>query len=172
VGDYTQGTVKIRGGVPTEQAEEVRKLLNDAGFGWDDRDEYDRETWRLIRRREDSEIDWSAGDFTAESCTGDAAEQVVSDILELCPEVRICAQTDPAYEWLGLLAMATPELGRYDAECDANGNPLFRRTEILEWVNEAQGPFEQPGGVVGYLFRKMGGPWVEALFPQPEEVPA
>jgi hypothetical protein len=63
-----------------------------------------------------------------------AHDDYATDIIEAAPGATFVCWTDPKYEWLGGLVMYTPNLGRFDADCDANGVPAIGPYAILQAV--------------------------------------
>lgn len=63
---------------------------------------------------------------------------------------------DPAYEHLGEVHLNHPDLGRFRADCDALGRPMFASEEIAHM-------FAHAGGEHAVLDRMTGRTWERAL---------
>lgn len=98
--------------------------------------------------------------YTNRSVPGDAPSDLADELIEAAPGATFIAWTDPAYEWLGTLVRYTPELGRHEAECTAEGAAVLGEWEILTALNV---------GGVGQLKRAVGTPWSEALTGRAQE---
>jgi 3'-phosphoadenosine 5'-phosphosulfate sulfotransferase (PAPS reductase)/FAD synthetase len=55
---------------------------------------------------------------------GDAPSDVADALVEAAPGSTFHTWTEPAYEWLGVTVMCAPDLGRFQADCDASGAPI------------------------------------------------
>jgi len=74
------------------------------------------------------------GNWEAEEMTVGYYDECASVLIKLDPNIVFYCWSDPAYEWLGGLVMYTPELGRFDADCDSTGNAVFRAEQIMGFV--------------------------------------
>jgi hypothetical protein len=83
-------------------------------------------------------------------------------LIEAAPGATWHGHEDPRYEWLGTLAMYTPELGLYTHDCDAQGNPVFAVQEVRAMLADPD-----------QADRLLGKPWDDAIAALlPEEVTA
>lgn len=87
-----------------------------------------------------------------EAVLGSIADQdIPGKLIELDPTIVFCIWQDPKYEYLGDVAMHTPELGTYLGPCDASANV------VLTW----DAMQDSPTG--GDIDRRFGRPWVDAI---------
>ena len=70
--------------------------------------------------------------YTDRSVTGTASQEIAEALIEAAPGATFIVWTDPAYEWLGAMVRYTPELGRHDADCTAEGSAVFAEQEICD----------------------------------------
>lgn len=83
----------------------------------------------------------------------------LASLLESCaPQSSFTIWEDPKYEWLGSLNLLTPELGRFTAECDANGRAVFTETEVQNMVANHTGT-----DLADNLMRASGAAWRRVL---------
>lgn len=61
--------------------------------------------------------------------------ELTQPIVEAAPGATWIMWEDPKYEWLGDVAVYTPELGLYTQACDSDGNPVFTDLEIESVLN-------------------------------------
>lgn len=113
--------------------------------------------------------DWMGGDVPQtlelghnyvdnEKSVGQTAD-IASDLIEAAPGATFVIWEDPNHEWLGSVCMYAPDLGRYDAECDADGNPVFEISSLLEKADQQAtvGDFREQ-------LEKLGGkPWQDRM---------
>lgn len=95
-----------------------------------------------------------------DQCSGDLSEDIAARLIDEAPGAFFRTWTDPAYEWLGSLVIYQPGLGRFDANCDADGTPCFRSDEV-----EAMLAAYPSGNARDRLYRrvKLGTAWLEAV---------
>lgn len=72
--------------------------------------------------------------YTARGTYLDAASDVAEHLIAHAPGAWFTAWTDPDEDGLGEMVRYVPSLGRHDAECDAEGQAVFREQEITQWV--------------------------------------
>ena len=102
---------------------------------------------------EGSADDLAAGLIMYDARCGIAGEMAAA-LAEAVPGASFYLWEDPAYEWLGDVYAYTPALGMFTAECDSNGEPMFRLSDVLATIGTANGDAEA-------VKRAMGGPWRE-----------
>lgn len=68
-------------------------------------------------------------------------------------------QEDPKYEWLGVLVMFTPSLGRYEQACGSGGTPLFTDSEVRDMLDLVWTKRLDTNGAN----RMLGKPWFDEL---------
>jgi hypothetical protein len=90
--------------------------------------------------------------FTAEEARIDTYDEIVTACIAADPGIAILATNDPYPPYLGGLSAYTEELGRYDHDCDGEGNPVFTAKEVLALP---PGPLSRR--------RALGIPWEEAF---------
>jgi hypothetical protein len=56
---------------------------------------------------------------------GDAPSDVADELVTAAPGATFHTWTEPAYDWLGVTVMYAPDLGRFQADGDANGSPVL-----------------------------------------------
>lgn len=66
---------------------------------------------------------------------------------------------DPMHEWMGQLYYSHPQLGDFDSECDANGQPLIEAYTINMILKESNSDRE----VVASLKERLGINYIEAF---------
>jgi hypothetical protein len=127
MGDRTSGTLTIH----TAGPEHVRAIL-------DVIDEYHLTEAADFRRGDGKELPaiqlhaaYQVGEFYCGS-----ADEIADMLRENAPGASWTVHEDPAYSWLGSVTIYTPELGRWDAECDAGGTAQFTAAAILERVGD------------------------------------
>ena len=81
--------------------------------------------------------------WSAEDANTAFYQEVASRIIDRFPEVSFECWNDPAYDYLGGLVMYTPELGRWEGECDSDGNAVLTASQIkglpMKKIHEAAG---------------------------------
>lgn len=90
--------------------------------------------------------------YTSRWAAGSESQDLADALIEAAPGAKFTTWTDPAYEWLGTVVRYTPELGRHQAECDAEGNAVFSASELLAAVGNHP-------ALAAYI----GEPWSRAL---------
>jgi len=96
--------------------------------------------------------------YTERLAALDAADELAAELIDAAPGVKFTLWTDPAYEWLGTLVRYTPELGRHDAECDAEGQGVYFEAQILAALRTG-GPAVGAQAVLALV----GVAWTETL---------
>jgi hypothetical protein len=76
--------------------------------------------------------------YTNRSTAGDASQDLAGEIIEAAPGATFTTWTDPAYEWLGVLARYVPALGEHNAECNGEGQAVFSEPEIIEALGRGE----------------------------------
>lgn len=59
-------------------------------------------------------------------------DEYASKLIELAPKAVWQFYEEPKYEWMGTCAWYHPEPGLYEADCDANGNPVLGFDQIAD----------------------------------------
>ncbi|MCW2901571.1 MAG: hypothetical protein JWO67_3836 [Streptosporangiaceae bacterium] len=91
--------------------------------------------------------------YTHHTADGESPSDLGHLMIEAAPGASFTAWTDPNEDYLGLLVRYTPELGRHDAECDANGAAVFTEDEIMRALT----------GWRAGIRALVGSAWTEAL---------
>ena len=66
-----------------------------------------------------------------------SADEHADNLIAAAPGCSFVLWEDPKYEWLGSVEAYTPELGRFTAECDANGTPVLTPEAIKAMIDKA-----------------------------------
>ena len=82
--------------------------------------------------------------------------EIAAALTAAAPGASFVLWEDPAYDWLGDVHAHTPALGAFTASCDANGQPVYTRAEVIAMMREAASGED----VFTFMDRKMGGPWL------------
>lgn len=70
--------------------------------------------------------------YTAHEISG-AADEIAPKLIEAAPGCSFWLWEDPKYDWLGSMHAHTPGLGSFTAECNAEGEPVYTRDQIMEF---------------------------------------
>ena len=118
MGDYTSMSGYLHA-VPKYKTRGVARLFNKYGIDEDYNDYYPT-TWdgTMVRSMVNRGLNFTSSDFRC----GDSGE--LADGLQ-AQGCTFELHEEPRYEWLGELHMFHPKLGRMNALCDANGEPLI-----------------------------------------------
>lgn len=90
--------------------------------------------------------------YAANEMALDAYETIGSEIIERAPHTSFACWNDPKYEFPGGITMHTPELGRWQGDCDSSGNPYLTASRIKDLISTPD-----------VLLREAGLPWDERL---------
>lgn len=96
--------------------------------------------------------------YTERRTALDAADELAAELIDAAPGVKFTLWTDPVKEFLGTLVRYTPELGRHDAECDAEGQGVYFEAQILAALRTG-GPAVGAQAVLALV----GAAWTETL---------
>lgn len=91
--------------------------------------------------------------YTADEARLDTHADIAAEIIEAAPGATFYCWTDPKYEYTGAGVAYAPDLGRFDFECSADGEPLFSArvaTEALSLPDDER-------------VRKLGIPWTDRV---------
>jgi hypothetical protein len=70
--------------------------------------------------------------YGEEECSLDMNDTIAGAIIAAAPGATFAAWVDPKYEYPGALTMYAPDLGRFDADCDADGNPTVTGYQVRQ----------------------------------------
>jgi len=108
---------------PDEQAYALSEVLCDWELSYD----WDGEFAEL------GEVSLGMEPYTyREAVCLDVVKQLADEIIKAAPGAWFQAWTDPSEGALGTLVQYTPELGKFEAYCDADGQPHFTAHEVLQ----------------------------------------
>jgi len=113
MGDYTNATLIIEA-CPPDKREAVLNVIRRQGLG---------EDWGTSHVGDTLQI---GEQYVDDSASLAANIEVADDLIEAAPDAAFVIWTDPKYEYLGGITMYTPELGRFDGDCDADGNVVIQ----------------------------------------------
>ncbi|ALE76806.1 hypothetical protein FRP1_28855 (plasmid) [Pseudonocardia sp. EC080625-04] len=68
--------------------------------------------------------------YTEREAAGHAPKALATAVIAAAPGTTFITWSDPGSEWQGVMVRHTPELGRRDDECTADGEAIFREPEI------------------------------------------
>lgn len=71
-----------------------------------------------------------------DECSLDMNETIAAAIIEAAPGATFVVWVDPKYEYAGALTAYAPDLGRFDADCDADGNPTLTAYAVRQILAE------------------------------------
>jgi hypothetical protein len=77
---------------------------------------------------------------------------IASALIEAAPGATFHAWEDPKYEYPGGVVMYAPDLGRFDADCDANGQPYVTAWQV------------QQAADLDTLRRETGVTWAQRMY--------
>lgn len=103
--------------------------------------------------------------YTERAAAGDAPQKLATAVIAAAPGTTFITWSDPGSEWQGVMVRHTPELGRRDDECTADGEAIFREPEITRAVTAAVGR----SAPVAALRALTGAAWTEALVGRAED---
>jgi hypothetical protein len=99
--------------------------------------------------------------FGAWEASCGSSDEIASAMEDRAPGAAFYVWEDPKYEWLGSANAYSPTLGSWGAECDADGQGVWTRGEILSLIDK------HPS--VEDLKRELGEPWLHLSDLLPEE---
>lgn len=76
--------------------------------------------------------------YTEREAAGHAPKALATDLIAAAPGTTFITWSDPG-EWQGVMVRHTPELGRRDDGCTADGEAIFREPEINRALLAARG---------------------------------
>ena len=79
--------------------------------------------------------------------TSTDAPDLAEEIIRRAPITAFLCWSDPKYEWLGTGVMYASDLDQYHFASDSDGNPLFRRNQVMEMLTLDKPELEQTLGV-------------------------
>lgn len=92
-------------------------------------------------------------------------QELADDLAALSPDIAYQGQQDPKHEYNGDLCIQVPGLGRYDAFCNSDGQPIVPAGDLLA-VIDAAASLDEVRSKVAAL---MGVPFIEAVKALAEE---
>src|SRR5438093_1274930 len=145
MGDTTNGQLEILA-IPEDQREAALEVIQAAGLG----------------------TDWFGGDstyptsvapgdaFVDGNADGDLPSSIADDLIAAAPDAVWVAWTDPKYEWLGEFVAYAPGLGKFVANSDAQGDPVYGYAEVRDAADKLLTGELSPAE----FDRGIGGPWL------------
>jgi hypothetical protein len=93
------------------------------------------------------------------------ASEIAVELVAGAPGASFIVWEDPAYQWLGVVCIYTPELGLYEQDCDADGEPQLSGQAILAVLDrvEQATPEATLADVRAAIDQATGRPWFQAL---------
>jgi Protein of unknown function (DUF3145) len=141
---------------PPEQHQAILKVINAYGLGQD---------WGSFAPDEGyTELELGVQYTDGQGVVGHAS-QIAAELIAAAPDATFIVWEDPAYEWLGAVSVYTPELGLFEADCDADGDPQLSGQAILAFLDRVERATPQPtiADVRAAIERATGKPWFDAL---------
>lgn len=98
---------------------------------------------------EDAELGKGPGPwrYVQEEASLGTYEEILSQLVAEDPTIVAWATNDPKWEFPGGYAAYTPTLGRFDADCDANGWPVFTARQISEVLRKGPNEWNRAFGI-------------------------
>jgi hypothetical protein len=152
--DTTNLQLTVRA-APPEQHQAILKVINAYGLGQD---------WDSAPDEGYAELELGVQYTDSQGVVGHA-DQIAAELIAAAPGASFIVWEDPAYEWLGVVSVYTPELGLFEADCDADGIPQFSSQAILAFLDrvEQTTPQATVADVRAAIERATGKPWFDAL---------
>jgi Protein of unknown function (DUF3145) len=141
---------------PPEQHQTILKVINAYGLGQD---------WDSFAPAEGfAELELGVQYTDSQGVVGDAS-RIADELIAKAPGASFCVWEDPAYEWLGTVCVYTPQLGPFEAPCDADGDPMLSGDTILAVLDlvEQADPHATIADVRAAVDQATGKPWFAAL---------
>lgn len=137
---------------PDDQHDAVVEVLND----------YDLDIEHELGSGERSHTELVLGRTYTDHSYGSLSDDVGAALIERAPGATFACWTDPAYLYLGSVVLYAPDLGKFTADCDANGRPLLGQTELRRAILEAPATATREE-LVDAVDRAAGDPWLARI---------
>jgi uncharacterized protein DUF3145 len=123
-------------------------------------------------------LDWGSSESTPDDAVmldrvygGEASVGMVlnASLSTDAPDSVYMMFTDPKYEFLGSLEIYTPELGVFQAECDAEGNVVLSPGDLIAMIDAAADGGQSIEQLRMTVQKALGQPWFDAIKNMPEQ---
>jgi hypothetical protein len=137
---------------PADQCAAVIEILND----------FDLDFEHELGSAERSHSELFLGRTYTDHSYGALSDDVGAQFVERAPGAIFTCWTSPAYEYLGNAVMYAPDLGKFTADCDANGTPLLSQDELRRAILAAPAPATREE-IADAVDCAAGAPWLDRI---------